>query len=233
MTTLRHALFVRVTHWVAAIGVFALLVSGAEIVLSHPRFYWGEIGNVNVDPIFTLPVPASRATVPTGYDFVLADQNGWSRFLHFQTAWLILAAGIAYVILGIRSGHFRHHLVPAPRDRSWRALRLQIGDHLRFRPAAVADPDSYNVVQRLSYIAVVFGLLPLLFWTGLAMSPAVTGMMPAAVDLLGGRQSARTLHFFATIALATFTVTHLAMLVLAGFGPRVRAMITGSTETLR
>src|SRR6266704_1076005 len=79
----RHASLVRVTHWIATLCFFALLVSGAEIVISHPRFYWGETGNVLTPPLFHLPIPASRATVPTGYGYVLPDQNGWSRYLHF------------------------------------------------------------------------------------------------------------------------------------------------------
>src|SRR5215211_6223128 len=80
----RHPCFVRITHWLTTLAFFALLVSGLEIVLSHPRFYWGEVGNVNTTPLFTIPVPSSRSTVPTGYAFVLPDENGWSRYLHFQ-----------------------------------------------------------------------------------------------------------------------------------------------------
>jgi len=227
---LRHLGFVRATHWLTTFAFFALLVSGCELVLSHPRFYWGEVGNVNTVPLFSIPVPSSRATVPTGYAFVLPDQNGWSRFLHFQTAWLVLAVGCAYVILGLRSGHFRRNLIPEPADRSWRAWRAHAIAHLQLRPSAFQDDLSYNAVQRVSYLIVVFVLFPLMFWTGLAMSPAFTAVVPGAVELLGGRQSARTLHFVATIALALFTVVHVTMIVLAGFGPRVRAMITGATE---
>src|ERR1041384_3212027 len=90
VTTPRHARFVCVTHWLTTITFVALLVSGLEIVLSHPRFYWGEVGNVNTPPLFPIPVPSSRGTVPTGNGFVLPDQNGWSRYLHFQSAWLLL-----------------------------------------------------------------------------------------------------------------------------------------------
>ena len=84
----RHTALVRVTHWITTLCFLALLVSGVEIVISHPRFYWGETGNVLTPPLFTLPIPASRATVPTGYGYVLPDQNGWSRYLHFQSAWV-------------------------------------------------------------------------------------------------------------------------------------------------
>ena len=114
----RHALFVRVTHWLTSIAVLALLVSGFELVLSHPRFYWGEAGNVNTAALFVVPVPSSRSTVPTGYNYTLPDQNGWSRYLHFQSAWLALFTALVYVVLGIRTAHFRTHLVPAEADRT-------------------------------------------------------------------------------------------------------------------
>src|ERR1700752_1418297 len=78
---LRHSFLVRVTHWLTTFSFLALLVSGLEIVVSHPRFYWGETGNVNTPPLFTIPAASSRAAVPTGYGYVLPYQNGWSRYL--------------------------------------------------------------------------------------------------------------------------------------------------------
>jgi thiosulfate reductase cytochrome b subunit len=146
-SSLRHPRFVRVTHWLTTIAFFALLVSGVEVVLSHPRFYWGEIGNVNTVPLFTIHVPSSRETVPTGYKLVLPDQNGWSRFLHFQSAWLLLFTGLAYLIVGLKTGHFTRNLVPAAHDRSWRALRTTVAEHLRFAVSAFGDPWSYNSLQ--------------------------------------------------------------------------------------
>src|SRR4026207_1542611 len=86
----RHTAAVRVTHWITTLCFFALLVSGIEIVISHPRFYWGETGNALTPSLFDLPIPASRSTVPTGYEYVLPDQNGWSRYLHFQSAWVVV-----------------------------------------------------------------------------------------------------------------------------------------------
>jgi thiosulfate reductase cytochrome b subunit len=229
----RHMRFVRITHWIATLAILALLVSGVEIFLSHPRFYWGETGNVNTTPLFIIPVPSSRAMVPTGYGFVLPDQNGWSRFLHFQSAWLVLAGGLVYTLLGLRSRHFRDNLVPAPGDRGWHTWRTSIVEHLRLDPKAFGNASSYNALQRVSYLAVVFVLFPLLVWTGLALAPAFTAAVPAAVTLLGGRQSARTLHFLLTIAIVAFTFIHVTMIILAGFRPRMRAMITGTAETPR
>jgi thiosulfate reductase cytochrome b subunit len=221
----RHSATVRVTHWITALCVLALLVSGFEIVVSHPRFYWGENGNVLTPPLFSLPIPASRATVPTGYDYVLPDQNGWSRYLHFEAAWVLVLTGGWYVIVGLVSGHFRRNLLPI--DRSWRAVSASLADRLRFKPAVEDDAWSYNLVQRLAYLGVIFVLFPLLIWTGLAMSPAVESAIPSAVAAFGGRQSARTLHFLLTVALVLFVLVHLAMVWLAGFGSRVVAMVTG------
>src|SRR6202044_297592 len=80
--TVRHGAVVRATHWLTVVAFFALLITGGEITISHPRFYWGEVGNSKTQPLFRLHIPASRATVPTGYNFVMPDQNGWSRSLH-------------------------------------------------------------------------------------------------------------------------------------------------------
>jgi len=229
--TPRHPRFVRVTHWLTAIAFVALLVTGVEVLLSHPRFYWGEVGNVNTPALFSIPVPSSRGLVPTGYKFVLPDQNGWSRYLHFQAAWLALITGLVYLIAGLRTGHFLRHLVPAKPDRSWRALGSSLVEHVRLTRSAFGDPWSYNALQRLSYLLVVFVLFPLVICTGLAMAPAFTAVFPWSVTSLGGRQSARTLHFFVTIALVLFTLVHVLMVILAGFRPRVRAMISGAAET--
>lgn len=97
----RHAAFVRATHWITAICFFALLISGGEIVISHPRFYWGEIGNDLTPPLFKIPIPASRNLVPTGYGYVLPDQNGWGRYLHFEAAWAVVLTGLVYAIWGL------------------------------------------------------------------------------------------------------------------------------------
>jgi thiosulfate reductase cytochrome b subunit len=204
-----------------------------EILISHPRFYWGEAGNVLTPPLFILPIPASRSSVPTGYGFVLPDQNGWSRYLHFQAAWVSVLTGLLYLIHGLLTGHFRRNLLPARADRSWRALRMAIAKQMRFKRPADADARSYNLLQRLTYLLVIFVLFPLVIWTGLAMSPAVASAFPIAVIALGGQQSARTLHFLVTVLLVAFLVIHVAMICLAGFRSRMRAMITGRAATER
>jgi thiosulfate reductase cytochrome b subunit len=117
----RHSALVRVTHWITTISFLALLVTGAEIVVSHPRFYWGEAGNINTPTLFKIPIPASRSAVPTGYGYVLPDQNGWSRYLHFEAAWVAVLTGLLYLISGFFSGHFRRDLLPRGADLSGRA----------------------------------------------------------------------------------------------------------------
>jgi thiosulfate reductase cytochrome b subunit len=229
--TSRHSAFVRVTHWIIALCFVALLVSGVEIVISHPRFYWGETGNVMTTPLFKLPIPSSRALVPTGYRYVLPDQNGWSRYLHFQTAWVLVLTGVLYAIFSFFNGHLWKDLLPGKADLSWRAFSTAISDHLRFKRPSKAEAWSYNLLQRLTYLFVIFVLFPLMIWTGLAMSPAFVSAVPATVTLLGGQQSARTIHFLVTVLLLFFPLVHVVMICLAGFRSRMRAMITGQTDT--
>ena len=183
-------------------------------------------------PLFSLHIPSSRGTVPTGYD-VLPDQNGWSRYLHFEAAWVLVLTGLLYVAVGLWNRHFRNNLFPARNQRNWRAFRDVIAKYLRRAPykefeeseeSAESGANAYNVIQRTAYLAVIFVLFPLVIWTGLAMSPAVDSAFPFLVNVLGGRQSARTLHFFVSGMLLLFVLTHVAMVIHAGFWSRMRAM---------
>ncbi|SEG03012.1 Thiosulfate reductase cytochrome b subunit [Bryocella elongata] len=223
----RHGVVVRVTHWLTLVAFVALVISGVEIVFSHPRFYLGETGNVNMKPLFTLPVASSRDTVPTAYKYILPDQNGWSRYLHFEAAWLLLFVGAVYVVSGWRSGRFRREIVPQRSERNWRSYWGVIGGYLRVTPRREESKTSYNVLQRTVYFAVIFVAFPLMIWTGLAMSPAFTAVVPWCPLIVGGRQTARTLHFFLTWGLVLFFITHVAMVSTSGFVARMRGMITG------
>ena len=216
------------THWITVISFIALLVTGVEILISHPRFYWGEVGNSRTPPLFKIPIPSSRATVPTDYRYVLPDQNGWSRYLHFEAAWALVLTGVFYLIAGLSTRHFRKDLFPSSKAMTWRAFRSVIAKHLRLAPPQnEAESRSYNVLQRVTYLLVIFFLFPLVIWTGLAMSPAFNAAMPWVVNSLGGRQSARTLHFFVSVSLVLFLLVHVAMVLLSGFARRMREMITG------
>ena len=227
----RHSALVRVTHWITTLCFFALLVTGIEIVISHPRFYWGETGTVLTAPLFQLPIPSSRRLVPTGYGYVLPDQNGWSRALHFEAAWIAVLTGLLYVISGLLTHHFRKDLVPSKADLSWRALLTSFVKPLRFERPSAAEASSYNGLQRLTYLFVIFVLFPLVIWSGLAMSLGFASAFPWSVTLLGGHQSARTIHFFVSLALVLFLFVHVLMVCLAGFLSRTGAMITGRTGT--
>jgi thiosulfate reductase cytochrome b subunit len=227
----RHSALVRVTHWVTTLCFIALLVSGIEILISHPRFYWGETGNVLTAPLFKIPIPSSRALVPTGYGYVLPDQNGWSRYLHFQAAWALVLTGLLYAIFSLVSGHLRRNLLPGKAELSWRVLATEIANHLRFKRPSKSEAWSYNVLQRLTYLFVILILFPLVIWTGLAMSLGFVSAFPASVTLLGGQQSARTIHFLVSLALVLFLLVHVVMVCLAGFRSRTRAMITGKAGT--
>ena len=211
----------------------ALVVSGVEIVFSHPRFYLGESGNVNMKPLFVLPVASSRDTVPTAYKYVLPDQNGWSRYLHFEAAWLLLFVGALYIAHGFWTGRFQRVLLPLRGERGWRAVREEIVRHMPWRRGAVARAEarrgagSYNALQRWTYALVVFVAFPLMVWTGLAMSPAFAAVAPWSVVMVGGRQTARTIHFLLTWALVAFLVGHVVMVATSGFVARMRGMVTG------
>jgi thiosulfate reductase cytochrome b subunit len=227
----RHALTVRVTHWLTVIAFVALLVTGCEIIVSHPRFYWGETGTDQMRPLFTIPIPASRDMVPTGYHTVMPDENGWSRYLHFEAAWLLVFTALLYGLYGLFTGHFFRNILPERGSRNWRSFRQVIAKYRHRAPPDPGEAHSYNVVQRAAYLVVIFVVFPLIIWTGLAMSPSFTGAFPSSVILLGGRQSARTLHFFLTGLLVLFLVVHVTMIALAGFWSRMRAMITGRAVT--
>jgi thiosulfate reductase cytochrome b subunit len=170
--------------------------------------------------------------VPSGYNYTWPDQNGWSRYLHFEAAWVLVITGIIYVTAGVLTRHFRKNIFPVPADRKWSAVREVFARYLRRAPPDPAEKHAYNVVQRASYLVVIFVLFPLVIWTGLALSPAFDSAVPATVNLLGGRQSARTLHFFVSDLLVIFLIVHVAMIAFTGFWSRMRAMITGRAANI-
>jgi thiosulfate reductase cytochrome b subunit len=213
----RHSALVRVTHWISALSFLVLVLSGVAILLAHPRLYWGETGAVGGPSLIDLPLP-----------FVLdVPIRGPGRYLHFLAAWVTVSTGLVYVGRGLATRHFGQNLLPSRDELTFRAMRTVIGDHLRFKRSTEDDLAGYNVLQRLSYSAVVFVLSPLMIWTGLAMSPAVTSVFPFTVTAFGGQQSARTIHFFVGCALVLFLVLHVALVCQTGFRRRMRAMITG------
>jgi thiosulfate reductase cytochrome b subunit len=212
----RHSAVVRITHWINTLSFFGLLVSGFAILLAHPRFYWGEAGGVGTPSLIDLPLP-----------FMKGGPSGWGRNLHFLSAWVCVFNGSLYALSGILTRHFRKNLLPAKADLAWGSISRVVSNHLRFKRPGVETSLAYNLFQRLTYLVVVFVLFPLMIWTGFAMSPAIVSVFPALVTVLGGQQSARTIHFFAADFLVLFLLVHVAMVYFAGFRNRMQAMITG------
>ena len=217
----RHAGVVRATHWVTAIATLALIVSGVAILIAHPRLYWGETGAVGTPSLIDLPVP------------FLLGHSGWGRYLHFAAAWAAVASGAVYLIYGVVARHFYRNLVPSRGDLEWANVAGVVSDHLRLQPSRHAGPDSYNVLQRLAYTTVVFLLGPLVLLSGLAFSPALASAAPVLVNMFGGQQSARTIHFFAGAAVVGFLMVHVVMVGLTGFRAQIQTMITGQAASTR
>jgi thiosulfate reductase cytochrome b subunit len=216
----RHSALVRITHWIFTLSFFGLVLSGFAIILAHPHFYWGETGSIGTPSLFDLPLRTR-----------IGGPSGWGRSLHFQSAWFAVLSGLLYAISGLLTQHFRKQFLPRRTDLSWHSMRAAVLDHLRFKRPV--ETDSYNFLQRLSYLAVVFLLFPLIIITGLAMSPAITSVVPQMVTVFGGYETARTLHFFLADFLVLFLLVHVAMVILGGFKTRILAMITGRPAASR
>ncbi|WP_226583266.1 cytochrome b/b6 domain-containing protein [Acuticoccus sediminis] len=254
----RHSIATRLTHWVNALCIALLLLSGLQIFNAHPELYWGRYG-ADGDPAVlsigaesgpsgtrgvvrvgsvTLPTtgvlglstldgrPVARAfpawlTIPSYQD--LATGRRW----HFFFAWLFVANGLVYLLAGVLSRHVARDLAPDRDQLTPRHLWREILDHARLRFPQGDEARRYNGLQKISYLAVIFVLLPLMVVTGLTMSPAMDAAFPVLLDIFGGRQSARTIHFFTASLVVLFVLVHVAMVVLSGPLNNLRSMITG------
>lgn len=211
----RHTRLVRITHWINAISFLLLILSGIAILLAHPEFYWGETGYFGEPTAFSLPL------TPNFF------HTGWGRTLHFFFAWTLVLNGAIYLLCGLVRGHFRRSFLPTTSQLRPGHLLHEVREHLRFRPPRGDAARQYNVLQKLSYLLVVFLLLPLMLLTGLTMSPAVTSAWPELFSWFGGRQSARTIHFIVAGLLAAFLLVHIVQVFVAGFTNEMRSMING------
>ena len=162
----------------------------------------------------------SWLTIPSYYS--LSDARLW----HFFFAWLLVVNGVMYVWHGWRSRHLKQDLWPTNKD--WRSIGASVIDHIRFRHPKGDDAKHYNVLQKLAYLAVTFILLPLIILAGWAMSPWLNSLAPGWVDLLGGRQAARTIHFVVAWLLVAFVAIHVFEVVVSGLWNHLRSMITGN-----
>jgi thiosulfate reductase cytochrome b subunit len=234
-----HRWWVRLSHWLVTLSFFGLAFTGIEILMVHPRLYWGEVGNDLTPALVDLPISrnykhggwekktaffnADSSPVSASRTYDIFNQNGWGRSLHFLLAWILVITGVVYVITGFFTGHFRSRIWPKLRELSPRSIYKDLVAHVRFN-ASVTTPAQYNLTQRLSYAFVIFLLFPGMLVTGLTMSPAVTAAFPFLLDLFGGLQSARTIHFFTSITLELFLIVHFTMVIISGFKRQILAM---------
>ena len=217
----RHRLATRLWHWTNAVALIILLGSGLGISNAHPRLYWGRYG-ANFDHAWaTLPHFPPWLTIPMNYN--LAISRRWHLFFA-----LVFAFGLlAFMIASLVNRHFARDLTLRREDVTPRHLVADARHHLDFHFHDPAHPTRYNSLQKWSYILVIFAALPVMIATGLALSPGMDAAWPWLLSLLGGRQSARSIHFVAASALGGFTVVHLVLVILAGAANEVRSMVSG------
>jgi thiosulfate reductase cytochrome b subunit len=181
----------------------------------------GILGVSNVDGEATARAFPEWITLPSYQD--LATGRRW----HFFFAWLFVINGAIYIAYGFLARHFRRDLLPARDELTLGSLRHEIADHARLRFPKGEKARHYNALQKLTYLLVIFLLLPVMIVTGLSMSPGFDAFAPWLPDLFGGRQSARTLHFIAAGSLVAFVIVHVVMVLLSGVFNNMRSMITG------
>lgn len=239
-----HRRWIRICHWVVAAAFVTLAVTGVLILMVHPRLYWGEVGNDLTPALIELPISANyrpdglvRTTAFTEIagapasayrNFAQFSQNGWARSLHFLSGWFLVLTGLFYVLAGVTTGHVRRNLLPGARELAPASLWQDCRKYLLLRVGAAGGGPPYGLLQKLTYSGVVFVALPLMIITGLTMAPAITAAYPGLLDLFGGYQSARTVHFFGFALLVLFLIIHVAMVAVTGFRRQLRAMLRGS-----
>jgi thiosulfate reductase cytochrome b subunit len=160
-------------------------------------------------------------TIPSYRD--LATGRNW----HFFLAWLFVINGLIYLIAGLLTGHFRRDLAPTGEQIRPRSILNSIWDHIRLKHPTGEEARRYNVLQKLTYLIVIFVLLPLMVGTGLTMSPGFDSILPGLLTLFGGRQSARTIHFISANLIVLFVLVHVFEVFLAGVVNEIGSMITG------
>jgi len=253
----RHAGAVRITHWINALVLLVLLMSGLQIFNAHPALYIGSKSDfdhpilamqpmMHDDKIYGVTTLFGWQFDTTGVFGLSGDaENGYEdrgfpwwatlpgyqnlamgRRWHFFFAWFFLFNGLAYLLWSIGSGHLRRDL--APTGQELKHIGASVWDHARLRFPKGEEAKRYNVLQKLSYLLVVLVLLPLMLLTGLAMSPGMDSVFPILLDVFGGRQTARTIHFISASLIVIFFVVHLVMVLISGVWNNLRSMITGS-----
>ena len=242
-TAKRHKRWVKISHWIVTVSFLLLAFSGFVILMCHPRLYWGETGNDLTPAVFELPISrnyhhggweksmaffstaSSPVTASRTYD--IFNQNGWGRSLHFLSAWFLVITGLIYVVTALLTRHVKNNLLPKRTELGKATVWKEVSDHLRMRiPAGTGGPQ-YGLLQKTTYLLVIFFLLPLAVLTGFTMSPAITAAYPFLLKIFFGAQSARTIHFFASVLLVLFLLLHIIMVVRSGFKNQIKSMTVG------
>ena len=251
----RHRVSTRVWHWVNAVTILVMLMSGLMILNAHPRLYWGEsgansdyawleigsttnqmgflrIGSLRVETTGLLGYrteangQANRRAIP-GWATIPSNYDlAAGRRWHFFFAWLLGIGFVAFVMASLFNRHWRD-LTPRAAELRPDHLWQEVKDHARLRFPSGEAALRYNSLQKISYFAVVALLIPIVILTGLAMSPAMDAAWPWLTQIFGGRQSARSIHFLCAFLFLLFIIVHLVMVVLAGPVNEVRATVTG------
>ncbi len=216
--TWRHPLPVRLTHWVNAFCVLILVMSGLQILNAHPHLYWGLKSTFD-DPWISTGRIAGWLTLPGYQD--LATGRRW----HFFFAWLFVINGLIYLAWITVSGRLKRMLAPSREELV--GIGHSVIEHARLHFPEGEAARRYNVIQKLTYLFVLLVLLPLMLVTGLGMSPGMNAAWPWLLDILGGRQSARTLHFLSASGIVIFALVHVLLVILSGFANNMRSMLTG------
>jgi thiosulfate reductase cytochrome b subunit len=257
----RHTRATRILHWINALSVFLVLMSGLQIFNAHPRLHWGQYGADNDPALLVMGAERSDdgrlkgvvllgsrteitttgvlgvsnnqfgnpmirgfprwATIPSNYDLAAA------RHWHFFFAWVLVINAAIFMSVSFISRHVQRDLWPRRGELSFAHFLHEIWDHARLKFPRGEAARHYNLLQKLTYLLVIFGLGPLLLGTGLTMSPGFDAVAPWLLQLFDGRQSARTIHFICAMLIILFILIHLLMVVLAGPFNEIRSMITG------
>jgi thiosulfate reductase cytochrome b subunit len=216
----RHRISTRAWHWINAVAIVVMLMSGMMISNAHPHLYWGHYG-ANLDASwFDPPRFPGWLTIPTNYNLALA------RHWHLFFAWVMAFGFLVYLIVSLINRHLRDLHVEA-REIAPKHLIAEVVHHAKLQFPTGAAALKYNTLQKLTYIVVLFGLFPLVILTGLCLSPGLSPVTIWAIDLFGGRASARSIHFLAAGGIGLFIIVHLLLVVLAGPYNEIRSMITG------
>jgi Ni/Fe-hydrogenase b-type cytochrome subunit len=213
----RHALSTRIWHWVNVLSLAILFMSGLNISNAHRHLYWGEWGFEPRDAWLHVVRFPPWATIPNYYS--LAAARDW----HVLFAWVFSLSLLLFLVAALLNGHVRRDIVAG--DWRPRAIWGDVREHLRFN--FDHGDGKYNLLQKAAYGAVIFILLPLMILTGMAISPGMDASWSWLSQVLGGRQSARSIHFIVAWTLLAFFLLHIALVMLNKPIKNLREMITG------